>query len=692
MRTWSLSKGECSLGKFLGCVAVVKQVTSGIGKDLEKKQRWYFRSGLVLLTGLSAVGMLQFRRSIHEAGLFDVSAKLRAVELAGWVGLIVLIGLTVFLLTAKTDWAVKWVQLEFSGPVWLIWIALPLIGALLIAYPVLMFTEASLYFLIDWTRQAIFVWLVVLMSGVLAVWRGKSWVAMLPFAAAVMAVGYHLVTYLPGISNYPFALGWSETTRYYVASTFFDQRIYGLDLPMVFRDFTRYLIQAVPFLVEDSPLWVHRFWQALLRFGSTYFTGYLLARRYEIKGAKWIALFTMWAGLFFFQGPVFYNLIVIVMLVIWLVRAENFWRTLAAVAGISVWAGLSRINWIPMPGLMAATFYIMEQPLVGKDIKAFLRYLWKPVVWVVIGTLIGLGVQQGYAMISGNPEEIYYASFTSYLLWSRLLPNPSYRLGILPHVLLLSIPLLSYIGYALAMWRKHWDMIRQLGIAVIMGGLFIGGLVVSVKIGGGTNLHNMDVFLVILVLIAAEIYFGKAVDRNGRKLEIKMPDWLQAAIFAVPIFFVASFSGGEIPTRDLQEAQQELDALQEIVDQAAESGEVLFISQRHLITFGLIENVDLVHAHEKLLLQEMAMSRNEGYLKQFGLELAEQRYSLIVNDSLPRVFKNLEDMPLAAENNVVYQDVTPLFTCAYQEFARLHNGEVVIFVPADVVTCDLAEE
>ena len=100
-------------------------------------------------------------------------------------------------------------------------------------------------------------------------------------------------------------------------------------------------MQSVPFLVEDSPLWVHRFWQAALRFGSTYLTGYLLARRYEIKGGKWIGLFTMWAGLFFFQGPVFYNLIVIVMLVVWLVKAEHFWRTLTAVVGISVWAGFS---------------------------------------------------------------------------------------------------------------------------------------------------------------------------------------------------------------------------------------------------------------------------------------------------------------------------------------------------------------
>jgi len=660
---------------------------------LEKKQKWYLRSGMLLLTSLSAGGMLHFRMQSREQGWFEISTKIRAAELLGWIGLTILLGLAVYIWFFQTDRVFRWLTTPSSGSKWFRWLALPLVFLLLSAYPILMFGEISQYVLFDWTRQAIFAWLAVLMSGVLAVWRGRSWAAMLPFAASILAVGYHLATYIPGISNYPFALGWSETTRYYVASTFFDQRIYGIDLPMVFRDFTRYLMQAVPFLVEESPLWVHRLWQAALRFLSTYFAGYLLAKRYKIRGSKWVALFTMWAGLFFFQGPVFYNLMVNVLLVIWLVKADRFWRTLAAVAGISVWAGLSRINWIPMPGLMAATFYLLEQPLTGKDIKAVARYLWKPAVWVVVGTLVGLGVQQGYALISGNPEEIYYASFTSYLLWDRLMPNPSYRLGILPHVLLLSALLLAYVGMALAGWRNRWQWIRPLGLTVIAGGLFAGGLVVSVKIGGGTNLHNMDVFLVILMLIASEIFFGRAVDHGGSKLEIKMPAWLQAVVFAAPIFFVISFSGGEIPKRDMQTAQQDLDFLQEIIDrETADGGEVLFISQRHLITFGLIENVDLVHSHEKLLLQEMVMSQNEAYLEDFRLELIDQRYSLIIHDPLPQVFKYVDKVPYAAENNVVYSELSPWFACSYREFTRVLQGNLVIFVPAEVVTCDVVEE
>jgi hypothetical protein len=382
-----------------------------------------------------------------------------------------------------------------------------------------------------------------------------------------------------------------------------------------------------------------------------------------------------------------------VILVFWLVKPDHFWKAMAAVAGISVWAGLSRINWIPMPGLMAAAFYLMEKPFAGQDVKGLARYLWRPLVWAAVGTLIGLGVQQGYAMISGNPEEIYYTSFTSYLLWDRLLPNPSYPLGIAPHVLLLTLPLLILTGTAWISWRKRWNFIRPLGLSALILVLFGGGLLVSVKIGGGTNLHNMDVFLVILLLVAAEIFFGRAVDDRGEPLSIKTPDWLKTAVFIMPILFVASYSGGTIPDRDMVQAEHDLAQLQELVDQAAaDGGEVLFISQRHLITFGLIDNVRLVHAHEKLLLQEMAMSQSYEYLENFGLELSQQRYAFIVHDPLPRVLKDEDKVALAEENNVVFTEITPLFTCAYQEATRLLDGSLSILVPTDVVTCGQVEE
>ena len=65
--------------------------------------------------------------------------------------------------------------------------------------------------------------------------------------------------------------------------------------------------------------------------------------------------------------------------------------------------------------------------------------------------------------------------------------------------------------------------------------------------------------------------------------------------------------------------------------------------ERHLLTFGLIENIPLVHEHEKLLLQEMVMSQNYDYLDEFAAEMAEQRYAMIVTDPLARYWKDPEN-------------------------------------------------
>jgi len=212
--------------------------------------------------------------------------------------------------------------------------------------------------------------------------------------------------------------------------------------------------------------------------------------------------------------------------------------------------------------------------------------------------------------------------------------------------------------------------------------------VVSVKIGGGTNLHNMDVYLVILVLTAVAIYFGRMADENHQQVRVQVPFWLKALVLMMPVLFVITFVGRSVVPLDQQVAQKDLARLQKYVDQAVdEGGDVLFISQRHLITFGLIENVPLVHEHEKVLLQEMVMAQNEVYLSGLGAELAEQRYALIVTDHLPSGWKNPEKVPLAMENNVVLNDMVPLFTCAYQEADRLLDGSLDILVPKPEVTC-----
>ena len=98
----------------------------------------------------------------------------------------------------------------------------------------------------------------------------------------------------------------------------------------------------------------------------------------------------------------------------------------------------------------------------------------------------------------------------------------------------------------------------------------------------------------------------------------------------MPICFVLGL-GGPISFPDRAIADNALVELEEIVmETAAKGGEVLFISDRHLLTFHLIEGIDLVPQYEKTFLMEMAMSDNQAYFDAFNRDLKSHRFDLIV--------------------------------------------------------------
>jgi hypothetical protein len=255
-------------------------------------------------------------------------------------------------------------------------------------------------------------------------------------------------------------------------------------------------------------------------------TGLVLARRLSIRPWFYRGLFAAWAFLFLFQGPLYYHLLVMVILVLWGFDRHRFWRTLILVLVASAWAGISRINWLPVPGLLAAALYFLESRVEG---EGPIKYLVKPAVWVSLGSILGYAVQLGYERFSGNPAEFFGSSFSSELLWYRLFPSVTYPLGVLPASILVSLPLLLLIFSRLAErdtdlpgfagLRSPYHPIRLFGLGAILFVLGLGGIVVSVKIGGGSNLHNIDAFLVLLLVTGSYMAFGKAArDRQNRRL------------------------------------------------------------------------------------------------------------------------------------------------------------------------------
>ena len=166
---------------------------------------------------------------------------------------------------------------------------------------------------------------------------------------------------------------------------------------------------SLPFLFEGLPLWFHRLWQALLWIGLTATSSILLARRLALKG--WMQfLVAAWAFLYFFQGAVYYHLQVCVIIILAGVSVRHPWRSLLFVIMASIWAGASRVNWFPVPAMLAIAIYLLETAFQGKG----WRYWLTPFIWGSSGLVAAIVSQFIYISISGNADiRTFGSSFTS---------------------------------------------------------------------------------------------------------------------------------------------------------------------------------------------------------------------------------------------------------------------------------------
>ena len=521
-------------------------------------------------------------------------------------------------------------------------------------------------------------------------YQDTSWIGAIIAAWIMIGFSYQLAVMLPTISDFPFSIGWSETSRYYYASLFFSQKIYGLELSPPVLHPSRYLMQSIPFLISDLPLWFHRFWQEFIWITTTLLTGYLLSRRLSLTPQRvkiTLLLFIAWAYLFLFQGPVYYHLLVCVIIVLWGYDQERFWKSLFVVILASIWAGISRINWYPVPGLLAATLFFLESRFPESDTDELRRkisrqtviYLFKPVLWVSLGTLVAFGSQADYILWSGADPGEFTSSFTSNLLWYRLLPNSTFPLGIIPAVLLISVPILVIILRGLR--GIHW--IRQFGICLIVLILFIGGVIVSTKIGGGSNLHNLDAYLVVLLVLGGYAYFNKISQRDSLQYQSSKRSWLLTMLVVlIPAAYLLRI-GGPVSLTSKQQYEQALETLNEITSEVVNKGEeVLFITERQLITFGILERIPLIDKYETVFLMEMAMAGNDAYLNEFHESLRNREYALIITDQQRINYKGRE-LPFGEENDIWVTEVTVPLLKYYQREVLFKELGIEILAPRE---------
>ncbi|MFM8322221.1 MAG: hypothetical protein ACKOC5_15010, partial [Chloroflexota bacterium] len=322
----------------------------------------------------------------------------------------------------------------------------------------------------------------------------------------------------------------------------------------------------------------------------------------------------------------------------------------------------------------------------------------------LVGMLAAVAAQAGYVAWSGNSAEQFTSSFSSALLWRRLLPNSTYPPGMLLALVLVSLPpLLLIAGRLLELqrgapaWRSVHPL-RLLGLAAVGAVLAAGGLLVSLKIGGGSNLHNVDAYLAWLALVAAWFWMRRlrldtgpagvpagpagvpaaaAAARPARLLQAGA--WLCLALPALALVLANPPVHYDI---NLKATNRAIRAINRMAAEAGPDAKVLFLSNRHLVTFGQTPGLQWEPEYERVFLMEMAMAGNRAYLDEFDRKLREHEYSLIVAEPLSNVYKGSGDV-FGEENNAWVKEVSEQVLCYYSLVTTIREAQIQILHPRD---------
>jgi len=602
-----------------------------------------------------------------------------------WMGLLAtlaIIGLSALLALTSTWFRTRERTLSrLEIPARYRWLGFFLVSLALIGY-ILIFAipfTRDLLGNLGWVRALIF-WFFALtgMSGLKALKRDISWLAALLLVVLFQATLHLLLKQITEITAYPFAMGWSETSRFYYPSLFLSKTIFGMRLPWPILHPSLHLLLVPPYWF-DVPLWAHRFWQVFLRFALLGLTVWTLLRRLPTrdKFPRWLAW--LWMLLFLFQGPIYFHLAVPLILVLWGFSPDDDLRTWIVVFVASIWSGLSRINWYPIPGLLASVLFFLEVPYQGKSIRS---YLLKPAMWVMVGFGTAFVTQRAYIALSDIPNpEFFYTSLTSNLLWYRLFPNASYQYGVLPAALIASLPMWLAMITVLRQRRADIHPLRLTLIVAVLLMLFAGGLVVSMKIGGGVDIHNLDAYLGMLLIVTAYLVFARYVPEIGKPASPVPLHWsILALLVAVPAWFAVQ-GNVSLKTYDAVRTKSVLASLQAQVDAINDkNGEILFITQRHLVSMHMLDDVTMIPEYEREELMEMAMGNNQDYLSVFRRDMDNQRFDMIIVD--PLNFRLLgKNYAFGEENNAWAQRAMKPILCNYREALISPEDQIAIYVP-----------
>jgi hypothetical protein len=153
---------------------------------------------------------------------------------------------------------------------------------------------------------------------------------------------------------------------------------------------------------------------------------------------------------------------------------------------------------------------------------------------------------------------------------------------------------------------------------------------------------------------------------------------LTAAVFVASLSAVREARPLQLPPQSI--VAESLATVRSAVSQAAPRGPVLFIDQRQLLAFDTIPGVSLVPEYELVDLMDRAMASDEANLARFYHDLEAHRFSLIIADPLPIIWRD-RSWSFGEENDIWTRDITIPILDHYQPVAELEDVGVWLLEP-----------
>ena len=605
-----------------------------------------------------------------------------------------------------------------------------LIVIVLLAFPVWFLQVTPWGVVFSGLYFRLMVWVYVALGMAVFIKSGErlmDWSALLAailLTSTVFSVAYAFIN----VSSYPFSIGWSEGNRLWDYSLYFGRYLYdypaGEDI-FATTDAGRQLVGGLPFIVPGISIVMERSWVALTTVLPYLLLGFA-AFRFTAKDKKLWILLGLWSFIFLKQGPI-HPPLVLCAFVVALVWRRPLWVSIPVILVTSYLAEESRYTWMFAPGMWIAmlefsgtgsqqrhlpkstwwkTIVLGLTGIIGGFyggvLLRWLRVIWESVVNLV--TTSG-NVPSAPSIAPSISADLIASDVSEHpLLWYRLFPNATSGIGILLLLLLAvgsTVILLVYLAKT-----NHWILNNwQKAVIVLPSLAFLGvGLIISAKAGGGGDLHNLDMFLIGILFTAAIAW-----ENGGRqwlgKIETS-PVWVKGVLILIlvlpgiqPLSALRSFefaqdipwlvtltdvSNGKFlemyPEQD--EVNDIMQTIEREVEKAKPKGEILFMDQRQLLTFGYVKGVELVPEYEKKVLMNAAMGAEAGYFRELYSDLAAHRFALIISEPLRAPIQD-SGFQFGEENNAWVGWVVRPVLCYYEPIETFTSAQIQLLVPRD---------